>query len=149
MATIAFNSASDQLTQVRGQGHNPLDPINDGGRVRVKQFAYTATGAVGTGSTLELVELPQGALVVDTVLTDLTLSNSAELSVGYTDKSAPTDDSDAALLSATATADSADASRQFVTVGTNGVQSVFATTSVGALAADDTFTGAILYVVNT
>jgi hypothetical protein len=147
MATVTFTSASAELTQVRGQGHNPLSPIDDGARVRVKRFSFVAAGGE-TAVALELVELPQGAVVLDTVVNEMSLSNSAEIEIGYTVKSAPVDTTSDALLAATAVvAESAPAEKN-VLVG-DGIQSVFATTSVGALVAADTFTGYILYVVNT
>jgi len=150
MATIAFEStASTELNQVRGQGHNPLSPIDDGARVRVKRFSYTATGEVAIDSRIELAELPAGAVVLQTVVDAMSLSNSAEVSVGYTDKSAPVDTNETKLLAATAAAAISAAGESNVQVGTNGIQSIFATTSVGALAADDTLSGRLVYVVNT
>ncbi len=148
MASIVYSDASTELTQVRGQGHNPLSPVDDGARVRIKRFSYTATGAVTAGAVLEAVELPSKAVVVETVLSSLSVSNSAEVEIGYATKSAPTDDNSDALLAATATAGLSAAGERAVEVG-EGIQTVTITTSVGDLATDDTLTGYILYVVNT
>lgn len=150
MAAIVFDTiASTELTQVRGQGHNPLSPIDDGARVRIKRFNYLATAAEAVDTRIELVELPAGAVVIETALSAMALSNSAELSVGYTLKTTPVDTYEASLLAATAVAASSGVALRGNAVGTDGIQSVYATTSVGALAADDTFAGFILYVVNT
>lgn len=148
MASIVYSEVSTELAQVRGQGHNPLSPIDDGARVRIKRFAYTATGVVSIASVIEAVELPSGAVVVETVLSSASLSNSAEVEIGYATKSAPTDDNSDALLAATAAAALSAAGERGVEVG-EGIQTVIITTSVGALAAADTLTGFILYVVNT
>lgn len=148
MATITFDGASAELLQVRTQNPSPVAPISDGARVRVKRFVFTDTAALAIGSQIELVEIPGEAVILDTVVNAISLSNSAEISIGTTPKSAPTDTTPANLLAAGAVvAESAPAEKN-IEVGA-GVTSVFATTSVGALVAADTLSGYVLYVINT
>jgi len=149
MAAIVYSEASDELTQVRGPGYTPLSPIDDGARVRVKRFSYTATGVVADTAVIELVEVPSGAVVIDTVLSDVTIAGSGDVAIGYATKSLPTDDNVEALIQAGTTAAAASsADARGLALG-EGIQSIVATVGTADLAADDTLTGFILYVVNT
>ena len=149
MATITFDEVSTELASQRQEVPALLPPSVDGGRVRVKRFSYTAAGAVTTGSQIELVELPAGAVVLQTAVSSASYSNSAEVQIGYTSKVNPNDDNDEALFAANAGTGVSGAATSNVEVGTDGTQVVFATTSVGDLAADDSLAGRILYVLNT
>jgi len=148
MAAIVYSEASDELTQVRGPGYTPLSPIDDGARVRVKRFSYTATGVVADTAVIELVEVPSGAVVIDTVLSDVTIAGAGEVAIGYATKSLPTDDNAATLIAAGAAAAVSAPAARGLELG-EGIQSIIATVDTAALAADDTLTGFILYVVNT
>ncbi len=148
MATITFDEVSTELASQRQEVPSLLPPSTDGGRVRVKRFSYTATGAVTSGSQIELVEITGAAVVLDTVIDTISLSNSATAQIGHTLKSAPEDgNADALLAATTAAAESAPGEKNIdLPVGVN---SIFATTGVGALAANDTLSGYVLYVLNT
>ena len=148
MASIVYSEVSDELAQVRGQGHNPLSPIDDGARVRIKRFSYTATGVVADAAVIELVEVPSGAVIVDTVLSDVTIAGSGEVAIGYATKSAPTDDNATTLIAAGAAAAVSAPAARGLELG-EGIQSIIATVDTADLAAADTLTGFILYVVNT
>jgi hypothetical protein len=148
MATITFDGASAELLQVRQQNPSPVAPISDGARVRVKRFSFTDTAALASGSQIELVEIPGEAVILDTVVSAISLSNSATIEIGTTPKSAPTDDTTDNLLAATAVvAESAPGEKNIAL--SSGVTSVVGTTGVGALVAGDTLAGYVLYVINT
>lgn len=147
MATIAFTESSDQLTSAADQAFNPIPPREDGGRVRVKQFTFTAASALVAASYVDLVEIPSEAVILDTVITAITVAGSGKFSIGYTDKSAPEDSNKAALVAATAAVLGSTAGQRGKNV--DGITSVFATTSVATLAIGDTFSGFVEYVVNS
>ena len=148
MATITFDGASSELLQVRAQNPSPVAPISDGARVRVKRFSFTDTAALAIGSQIELVEIPGEAVILDTVVNAISLSNSATIEIGTTPKSAPTNDTSDNLLAATAISAESDSDEKNIDI-TAGVKSVFATTATGALFAGDTISGYVLYVINT
>jgi hypothetical protein len=149
MAEITFTGASDQLLQVRGEAFSPLDTVDNGARVRVKRFTYTALGVVAvTTGYVELFDLPSGAVVLGTTLNAVALTGTAKVSVGYSPKGANTDTDKAALLAATAAAVASLPAKTNVAVG-EGVVTVALNVTTAALAADDTVSGFVTYVENT
>lgn len=145
MAAITFDYAGTELTQVRAENPSPLAPIESGARVRIKKFSYTATGVVADGSQIELAEFGKNVSIIGGALTTVTIAGSGALDIGWTPTASPVDTNVAAFGSDETAAVAFDPAL----VTTTEKTTVFATVDTAALAADDTFTGYILYVENT
>lgn len=145
MAEITFDNVGTELTQTRAENPSPLSPIESGARVRVKKFSFTATGAVASGSQVELLEFANRVSILGGAVTNISLSNSATADLGWTLKATPVDDNANVFVDGITAAAAFDPAL----VTTTGLTSLFLTTGVGALAADDVIEGYILYVQNT
>jgi len=145
MSAITFDVASTQLANIR-LDRPILNNNNDvGGRVRICKFDYTATGAVSSGSQIELLEFRPSTVIVGGAVTEISLSNSATADLGYTATGTPVDDNKDVFL------DGVTAATEFspAMVTTSEKTTLFATTGVGALASGDKLVGYVLYVDNT
>lgn len=145
MAAITFDYVGTELTQVRAENPSPLEPIAAGGRVRVKKFSFTAAGAVTSGDQVELAEFGNRVTILGGAVTSISLSNSATLDIGWTATGTPVD-TNVNVFADGITAATALAPYQ---VTTTEATTVFGTTGVGDLAADDVVEGYILYVENS
>jgi hypothetical protein len=153
MAAITFDYTGTELTQTRAENPSPLAPIESGARVRVKQFSYTATGVVADGAQIELAEFPARVAIIGGALTTATIAGSGALNIGWTPTASPVDTNVAAFGSIETGPIAFDPAMVVTTEKTT----VFATVKPsspsgvngGVLAADDTFSGYILYVENS
>jgi len=145
MSAITFDLVGTELTQVRAENPSPLAPIESGARVRIKKFSYTATGVVADGSQIELAEFGKDVSIIGGALTTVTIAGSGALDIGWTPTASPVDDNVTAFGSNETAAVAFDPAL----VTTTEKTTVFATVDTAALAADDTFTGYILYVENS
>lgn len=145
MAAITFDYVGTQLTQARAENPSPLQPIESGARVRIKKFSYTATGAVANGSQIELGEFANRVSIIGGALTEVTIAGSGALYIGWTPTANPVDANENAFGNLETAAVVFDPTM----VTTTEKTTVFATVGTAALAADDTFSGYILYVENS
>lgn len=145
MAAITFDYVGTELTQARAENPSPLQPIESGARVRIKKFSYTATGVVADGSQIELAEFANRVSIIGGALTDVSIAGSGALDIGWTPTATPVDTNVAAFGSDETAAVAFDPAL----VTTTEKTTVFATVDTAALAADDTFSGYILYVENS
>lgn len=145
MGAITFDYTGTELTQARAENPSPLQPIQAGARVRIKEFSFTAAGAVTNGSQVELLEFANRVTIVGGAVTNISLSNSATADLGWTLKAAPVDTNKDVFV------DGITAAAVFAPykVTTTGLTTLFLTTGVGALAADDVIEGYVLYVENS
>jgi len=145
MAAITFDYVGTELTQTRAENPSPLQPIESGARVRVKKFSYTAAGAVASGSQIELLEFAKTVTILGGAITNISLSNSATADIGWTPTASPVDTNVNVFL------DGVTAATMFspYQVTTTAATTLFLTTGVGALAADDVVEGYVLYVENS
>ena len=145
MAAITFDYVGTELTQARAENPSPLQPIESGARVRIKKFSYTATGAVADGAQIELAEFANRVSIIGGALTAVTIAGSGALDIGWTPTATPADTNVAAFGSDETGA----VAFNPVMVTTTEKTTVFATVDTAALAANDTFSGYILYVENS
>lgn len=145
MAAITFDYTGTELTQVRAENPSPLQPIESGARVRVKKFSFTAAGAVASGSQVELLEFANNVTILGGAVTNISLSNSATADLGWTAKATPVDTNVNVFV------DGITAATAFspYMVTTTELTTLFLTTGVGNLAADDVIEGYVLYVENS
>lgn len=145
MAAITFDLVGTELTQARAENPSLLAPIESGARVRIKKFSYTATGVVADGSQIELAEFGKDVSIIGGALTTVTFAGAGALDLGWTATATPVDTN----VSQWGTDETAPVAFDPALVTTTEKTTVFATVDTAALAADDTFTGYILYVENT
>lgn len=145
MADITFDKSSTQISQQAGVKPVLVNANEDGGRVRVKKFSFTATGAVVSGSQIELLRFAKEVRIIGGAITSISLSNSATADIGYTETAAPTDATKDVFVDGV-TAASVFEPFQVLTAAET---SLFLTTGVGALVAADAVEGYVLYVANT
>jgi len=145
MAVITFDAVSTELTNARASPPVFADANTSGARVRIKKFSYTATGAVTSGSQIALLEFPSNAMVIGGAITGISFSNSATASIGWTATATPVDNTFNVFVSAVTVATRfSPAMVQFTEKST-----LFLTTGVGALAANNVVSGYVLYVEGT
>lgn len=91
------NQFSKQLKQVNYGGRHRtsfIEPKDYEGRVRIAYFDYnvttdSASGTTAAADTIELVELPQGARIIEAVVVNEDLGTDVNLDVGLKAKSGP------------------------------------------------------------
>ena len=143
MAAITFDKTGVELTALRLEGFTPQPPSERGARQRVARWTYTAPGAVTSGSQIEFLEFPVNITIIGGAVTASTLSNSGQMSIGWTVKSVPVDTNKADFKAAATTVGAFLASTWMKTTATT---TVFGTLSVGDMAANDVLHGYVTYV---
>lgn len=75
---------SDELTQVRAEGHELLKPNEMHGRVRMCRFSYTTPATVGVvdGQNIAMCILPKGARILEVFAAFEAMGGSAALDIG-------------------------------------------------------------------
>lgn len=161
MASITYDSKSDQLTQVDGNEDVFLSPKDLGARVRMAKVSYTTeTGNLDSDDAdvhIELARLPANAEVIGGYLAWETLSTATTgtMNIGTTEISAPEDGSDNNVASALdITAAGSQILPEAATVSALTHTEPFAvfaqlTTDDADLTVDKDIYGYVLYVVNS